>query len=110
MTFRFEALRECSEQRWADRLDSAYQTGKALRLWERNVQAALAAEQRQFPQVVSVYREQIERHEEGPLPPEQQVLEVARPIGVEAANFPRRGWRCVRARGGRFPPRAAART
>jgi hypothetical protein len=37
MTFRFETLRECSEQRWADRLDSAYQTAKALRMWERNV-------------------------------------------------------------------------
>jgi hypothetical protein len=36
-TFRFEALRECPEQRWADRLDSAYQTEKALRIWERNV-------------------------------------------------------------------------
>jgi TIR domain len=36
-TFRFEALRNCPEQRWADRLDSAYQTEKVLRSWERNV-------------------------------------------------------------------------
>ena len=36
-TFRFEALRGCPEQRWADRLDSAYQTEKVLRDWERNV-------------------------------------------------------------------------
>ncbi|HAB19746.1 MAG TPA: toll/interleukin-1 receptor domain-containing protein [Verrucomicrobiota bacterium] len=38
-TFRFEALRECPEQRWADRLDSAYQTKQVLREWERNVRA-----------------------------------------------------------------------
>lgn len=36
-TFRFESLRSCPEQRWVDRLDSAYQTEKALREWERNV-------------------------------------------------------------------------
>lgn len=36
-TFRFEPLRRCPEQRWADRLDSAYQTEKVLREWERNV-------------------------------------------------------------------------
>ena len=36
-TFRFEPLRKCPEQRWADRLDSAYQTEKVLRDWERNV-------------------------------------------------------------------------
>ncbi len=36
-TFRFEPLRRCPEQRWADRLDSAYQTQKVLRDWERNV-------------------------------------------------------------------------
>lgn len=36
-TFRFEALRQCPEQRWADRLDSALQTEKVLREWERNV-------------------------------------------------------------------------
>jgi len=36
-TFRFEALRTCPEQRWADRLDSAYQTERVLRAWERNV-------------------------------------------------------------------------
>jgi hypothetical protein len=36
-TFRFEPLRRCPEQRWADRLDSAYQTKKVLQDWERNV-------------------------------------------------------------------------
>jgi hypothetical protein len=36
-TFRFEPLRKCPEQRWADRLDSAYQTERVLKLWERNV-------------------------------------------------------------------------
>jgi hypothetical protein len=36
-TFRFEALRDCPEQRWADRLDSAYQTEKVFRDRERNV-------------------------------------------------------------------------
>jgi len=36
-TFRFEPLRKCPEQRWADRLDSAYQTERVLRDWERNV-------------------------------------------------------------------------
>lgn len=37
-TFRFESLRTCPEQRWADRLDSAYQTEKVLRDMERNVE------------------------------------------------------------------------
>jgi len=37
-TFRFEALRDCSEQRWGDRLHSAYQTKRLLRRFERNVQ------------------------------------------------------------------------
>jgi len=36
-TFRFESLRKCPEQRWADRLDSAYQTEKVLSDWRRNV-------------------------------------------------------------------------
>jgi hypothetical protein len=36
-TFRFEALRGCPEQRWADRLDSAYQTLEVLRSYVRNV-------------------------------------------------------------------------
>lgn len=36
-TFRHEALRSCPEQRWGDRLDSAYQTERVLRDWERNV-------------------------------------------------------------------------
>ena len=33
-TFRFEPLRRCPEQRWADRLDFAYQTKKVLQDWE----------------------------------------------------------------------------
>jgi hypothetical protein len=37
-TFRFEPLRDCSEQRWGDRLHSAYQTKRLLRRYERNVQ------------------------------------------------------------------------
>lgn len=37
-TFRFESLRTCPEQRWADRLDSGYQTEKLLRDMERNVE------------------------------------------------------------------------
>ena len=36
-TFRFEALRGCPEQRWADRLDSAYQTLQVLQGYVRNV-------------------------------------------------------------------------
>jgi hypothetical protein len=36
-TFRFEALRGCPEQRWADRLDSAYQTLRVLEGYLRNV-------------------------------------------------------------------------
>jgi hypothetical protein len=36
-TFRYERLRECPDQRWGDRLDSAYQTEKVLRDYERNV-------------------------------------------------------------------------
>jgi hypothetical protein len=39
-TFRFESLRGCPEQRWADRLDSAYQTERVLRMWEREVREA----------------------------------------------------------------------
>jgi TIR domain len=41
-TFRFEALRGCPEQRWADRLDSAYQTLEVLRGCTRNVQRTAA--------------------------------------------------------------------
>src|SRR5262245_49799093 len=37
-TFRFETLRTCPEQRWGDRLDSAYQIEKVLRDWEGNLQ------------------------------------------------------------------------
>ena len=36
-TFRFETLRGCPEQRWAVRLDSAYQTLRVLRMFMRNV-------------------------------------------------------------------------
>jgi hypothetical protein len=36
-TFRFEALRGCPEQRWADRLDSAYQTLRVLEGYLRDV-------------------------------------------------------------------------
>ncbi len=36
-TFRFEELRGCPEQRWADRLDSAYQTLKLLSGYRRNI-------------------------------------------------------------------------
>jgi hypothetical protein len=36
-TFRFEELRRCPEQRWSDRLDSAYQTLKVLQAYMRNV-------------------------------------------------------------------------
>jgi TIR domain len=41
-TFRFEPLRDCSEQRWGDRLHSAYQTKRLLRRYERNVQEVAA--------------------------------------------------------------------
>ena len=37
-TFRLEALRDCSDQRWGDRLDAAFQVLKVLRCYERNVQ------------------------------------------------------------------------
>jgi hypothetical protein len=35
-TFRFESLRRCPEQRWGDRLDSAYQTLQVLRDFTRD--------------------------------------------------------------------------
>ncbi len=44
-TFRFEALRGCPEQRWADRLDSAYQTLKVLLAYMRNVRDTLPDDQ-----------------------------------------------------------------
>jgi hypothetical protein len=37
-TFRFEPVRDCPEQRWGDRLGTAYQTERLLRDYERNVQ------------------------------------------------------------------------
>lgn len=43
-TFRFESLRGCPEQRWADRLDSAYQTLKLLQQCVRNVREVAPAE------------------------------------------------------------------
>ena len=42
-TFRFEALRRCPEQRWADRLDSAYQTLKVLQSYMRNIRNTIPA-------------------------------------------------------------------
>jgi hypothetical protein len=36
-TFRFESLRRCPEQRWGDRLDSAYQTLQVLRDFTRDI-------------------------------------------------------------------------
>jgi len=42
-TFRFEALRRCPEQRWADRLDSAYQTLKVLQSYMPNVRNTIPA-------------------------------------------------------------------
>jgi len=42
-TFRYEKLRQCPEQRWADRLDSAYQTHKVLNGYMRNIREVLPA-------------------------------------------------------------------
>jgi hypothetical protein len=42
-TFRFEALRRCPEQRWADRLDSAYQTLKVLQSYMRSIRNTIPA-------------------------------------------------------------------
>jgi hypothetical protein len=42
-TFRTEELRRCPEQRWADRLDSAYQTLKVLQAYMRNVSGIIPA-------------------------------------------------------------------
>jgi len=42
-TFRFEALRGCPEQRWADRLDSAYQTLQVLHECMRSVRETAPA-------------------------------------------------------------------
>jgi hypothetical protein len=53
-TFRFEALRKCPEQRWADRLDSAYQTENVLKDWEHN--AREVAEDK-YPMYVDLLRE-----------------------------------------------------
>lgn len=53
-TFRFETLRNCPEQRWADRLDSAYQTEKVLRSYARNVREV--AEDK-YPMYVELLKE-----------------------------------------------------
>lgn len=53
-TFRFEPLRRCPEQRWADRLDSTYQTEKALRMWERNIREVA---EDQYPVYVDLLKE-----------------------------------------------------
>jgi hypothetical protein len=42
-TFRFETLRGCPEQRWADRLDSGYQTLKVLQAYMRNIRSMAPA-------------------------------------------------------------------
>jgi len=42
-TFRYEALRRCPEQRWSDRLDSAYQTLRVFQAYLRNVRATAPA-------------------------------------------------------------------
>jgi hypothetical protein len=51
-TFRFETLRECSEQRWRDRLDSAYQTLRVLQAYMRNVRAAAPDKYRVYVDLV----------------------------------------------------------
>ena len=49
-TFRFEIIRNCPEQRWADRLDSAYQTLKVLQRYMRNIRIVI-------PNKYSIYRD-----------------------------------------------------
>jgi len=51
-TFRFEKLRQCPEQRWADRLDSAYQTHKVLKGYMRNIQKDLPAKYSTYRNIV----------------------------------------------------------
>jgi hypothetical protein len=53
-TFRFESLRNCPEQRWGDRLDSAYQTEKVLTDWERN---AIEVAEEKYPSYVNLMKE-----------------------------------------------------
>ncbi|MEJ7811366.1 MAG: toll/interleukin-1 receptor domain-containing protein [Gemmatimonadaceae bacterium] len=52
-TFRFEALRRCPEQRWGDRLDSAYQTLHVLQGYMRNVRATAADKYRIYRDLVA---------------------------------------------------------
>jgi hypothetical protein len=52
-TFRFESQRECSEQRWGDRLHSAYQTLAVLRAYMRNVKATAPAK-------YAIYRDMVD--------------------------------------------------
>lgn len=51
-TFRQEKLRQCPEQRWADRLDSAYQVHKVLKGYMRNVREVLPAKHSTYRDMV----------------------------------------------------------
>lgn len=51
-TFRYEKLRHCPEQRWADRLDSAYQIHKVLRGYMRNLREVLPAKYPDYRDIV----------------------------------------------------------
>jgi hypothetical protein len=51
-TFRFETLRQCSEHRWGDRLDSAYQTLHVLNGYMRNVRATAPDKYRAYVNLV----------------------------------------------------------
>lgn len=51
-TFRYENLKECPEQRWADRLDSAYQTRQLLQSYEVDVQMQSLSHYSQFEKLV----------------------------------------------------------
>ena len=55
----------------------------------------LAGAERLRADVLAIHREQIERDEEPPLPPEQEVLEVARAVRVQAPDFPSRMAECA---------------
>jgi hypothetical protein len=50
-------------------------------------EGALAGAERLRAVVLAIHREQVERHEERPLPPEQLVLEVAGAVRLQAADF-----------------------
>lgn len=51
-TFRNESLRNCPEQRWADRLHSAYQTYRLLQLYEENVQMKSSSNYRLYAELI----------------------------------------------------------